>query len=223
MFGWKDAVWMFVGLAFIGLIGVSVWFSLESLFKTLSVLDKGVMAALITGVLIAFGAIFVKHIEHRHSVEAQFRNDKVAMYNELFGWFMKLTESEERSEQELAEALREWKRKILFWGGPKVIRHFISLSQIPSEIQTIKDLATSTQVLGNLLLAMRKDVGLSNRRIISTERGIDRATAFGARYILRNDALFFECLRKNPNMTTQEFSALEKSNSQVTRVPVSPS
>ena len=72
MHRWKRAGTTTLGLAAVAITGVGAWFLLVELWSTLSTLDKSVFAALITGTLVASAAIYVKHVEHRHSVEAQF-------------------------------------------------------------------------------------------------------------------------------------------------------
>ena len=56
--------------------------------------------------------------------------------------------------------------------------------------------------MGGLILAMRKDLGLSNR-------GIDKDT-FGAHYMLRHASTFLAAVKENPEMTTEEYAKIEK-------------
>ena len=100
----------------------------------------------------------------------------------------------------LADFLREWQRKLTVWGGARVLRtyikwrdHLLSKGDEPD--------AESVFLMGEFLLAMRKDLGLSNN-------GIDRRVF--AHLILRNPGLFLESSKKNPNITNAEIAQMEE-------------
>ena len=67
---------------------------------------------------------------------------------------------------------------------------------------TIGELGEQLQTLGALILAMRKDLGLSNR-------GIDEKT-FAAHLILRHADVFLNHLKTNPKMTNNEYTKVER-------------
>ena len=172
-----------------------------------------VIAALVTGLIVAAGALRVKHIENKNSVEAQFRDAKVKLFNEFMEYFNQITEKRIQGDESV-KTLKEWKRKLLFWGGPKVMvafLDFLSLAEQQKDIKTIGILARHTQAMGNIILAMREDVGLSNKGIVTGgTKGVPKGTIFGARYIMRHPNLFLDQLRKNPAMTLEQLGALEK-------------
>ena len=198
-----------LGLILLAILALGTWWVLRAVWSELSGLDKSVFAALITGTLVASGAIWVKFIEHKHSVEAQFRDAKVELFNEFMGTLDKMG-SEDIPAEEMIPIMKEWKRRILFWGGPKVMRGFLSLSTLPTNTKTVGEMSRSMQVMGKLILAMRKDVGLSNRGLVTgATKGVSKGTIMGARYMLRQPDLFLACLRKNPSMPIEEFTILE--------------
>ena len=199
-----------LGLLLLVGLALGAWWVLKAAWSGLSgLLDERVLAALITGALVAAGAIWVKHIEHRHFVEAQFRDSKVELFNEFIDALDKLA-TEGIPTEELVQKMKEWKRKTLFWGGPKVLRGFLSLSELEGGDKTVGELARSVQVMGELILAMRKDVGLSNRGLVTgaTQR-VGKGTIVGARYMLRHPDLFLTCLRANPSMPLEDLTVLE--------------
>ena len=198
-----------LGLFLLAGLIFGTWWVLKTVWSALSGLDKSVFAALITGTLVAAGAIWVKHIEHRHSVEAQFRDAKVRLFNEFMRTLDKVAAGG-MTATELTPAMKKWKRKTLFWGGPKVMRGFLSLSAQEIDNKTVGGMARSVQVMGNLILAMRKDVGLSNRGIVTgSTHGVSKGTIMGARYMLRHPDLFLDCLRRDPSMPVESLTALE--------------
>ena len=201
---------LILGFALLAGLTFGAWWVLQALGSAVSGLDKSVLAALITGALVAFGAIWVKHIEHRHSVEAQFRDAKVKLYNEFMETIEKMA-TQDIAPNELLPLLKEWKRRTLFWGAPKVMRGFLSLGDLGNDTQTVGGMARSIGMMGDLILAMRKDVGLSNRGIVTgSTRGVGKGTIIGARYMLRHTDLFLECLQKDPSMSVDDLSVLEK-------------
>ena len=193
-------------------LGLGAWWVLQVVWSAFSGLNKEIAASLVAGTLVAAGAIWGKYMERRHSVEAQFRDAKVALFNE----FMKALDQAvdgSKSPDEFTSMLKEWKRKLLFWGGPKVMARYLSLGERLGHVNTVQEMALSTQAMGDLILAMRKDIGLSNRGIITgTTMGIPRGTIFGARYLMRYPNFFLDHLRKCPTMTMDELTALEKKN-----------
>ena len=184
------------------------WWVLSNLGEVLTTLDKSVIAALVTVTGVAIGTIWVKHVEHRHSVEADFRKEKVTLYRGFVEMFDNVSAGKVSN---LARELKKWKRELLFWGSPEVIRLFHQLSSLAtSDDQSVSDLAASTNIIGGLLLAMRKDVGLSNRAIVKAVVGVPRGTVFGSRHIMRNPDLFLLKLKEDPNLLVSELAALEK-------------
>ena len=199
----------FIGiLALVILAGLSWWLLSRLWLSFLSTMDTEVLAALVTGALVASGAIYLKHIEHKHSVEAQFRDSKVKLFNEFMEMFDGLMHGDGGTEEATA-TIRKWKRKLLFWGGPDVVRASLLLSTMQSG-NTIGSLSDPMEKMGNLILAMRKDLGLSNSGIVrDAPSGLSKGTILGARQILRHPDLFFRYLREKPSMTMKELTKIE--------------
>ena len=148
-------------------------------------------------------ALIVKRLERKHEVDAQFRQDKVELFSSLLIKFDQISKPEEPDPQRMVDFLKEFQRKIVFWAGPKVMKSYFALRRgIAGEIRTIADLGGSLQVMGTLILSMRKDIGLSNLGL--------NARTFAAHWILRHGDLFLEKLKEDPSMTTAEWDAIEK-------------
>ena len=74
-----------------------------------------------------------------------------------------------KSTEESAQFFREWQRKSMFWCGPNTVKTFLAFRTQSGEIKTLEDMGNMFQLLGDLVFAMRKDLGLSNR-------GLDKKT-----------------------------------------------
>ena len=188
------------------MLTAAVLWLVGGLVTALPAQDSIVLAAVIAvggAVVTAITALFVKKVEKKHEVEAQFRQDKVDLFSDLLTRFDQLSSGSNTVGEELMDFLKDFQRKIVFWAGPRVMMKYFALRKgLTTEIRTIGDLDRSSQLMGALILAMRKDVGLSNF-------GLDPRT-FAAELILRHADLFLNRLKDNPNMTTAEFAKIEK-------------
>ena len=91
------------------------------------------------------------------------------------------------------------------------MRGFMSMTEWNVDSKTVDGLGRSVQRLGDLILAMRKDVGLSNRGIVTgSTHKISKGTIMGARYMLRYPDLFLNCLRENPDTPLSQLAEVEK-------------
>ena len=189
----------------LGLTFAAFWTAAKFL-EVLASLDKLILAALIAvggAVVTAITALIVKKLERKHEVDAQFRQDKVELFDSLLVEFDEISESSDPDPQRTVDFLKHFQRKVVFWAGPKVMKSYFALRRgLSGDIKTIGDLGGSLQLVGALILAMRKDIGLSNF-------GLDPRT-FAAHWKLRHSDLFLAKLKEDPSMTTTELDAIEK-------------
>ena len=199
----REKILRFIGTVLLPLallvgLAVGLWWLATALWSQASKIDTNVWAAIISGLAIAAAALLTKHIEHKHSVEAQFRNDKVKQYNQFLETFDKINDGQITS-NELIRTMNAWKRESMLWGSPKVMNGFMYLSDLDTGNKTVGEMANSMEFLGTLLLAMRKDVGLSNFHLAKKRpSGISKEVALGASYWMRDADAFMECLKTNP-------------------------
>ena len=203
-----------LGLVILSGIGYLGWQLVELLWGTFSDLDKSILAALITGTLVASGAIWVKHLEHRHSVEAEFRNQKIQHFDD----FLQILEdmgSDENDAAKLEDAvtrLKDWKRVGQLWGGPQLVRSFYAITtNANSNPETLGEFAKMVEPIGELFLSMRRDLGLSNRGIVPRKYGdsVSKATMLGVYWQLRHPHVFLDHLRADPDMTMEQYQKIE--------------
>ena len=202
----KSEKWTtFVGVLLL-LVGVALilWMARELWIFVVVGVNESIAAALATGLLVAVGAIWVKHIEHRHSVEAEFREKKIVVFNRFIG-ILDSAQAKEGTQEHLTEQIKKFQDDMMFWSGPQVVKAFFDFKANgrtlnASTLRTVEELAVPLENTGKLILAMRKDAGLSNRGIVRHwALRCSRATVLGAQYMVRNPDAFLTVLDKSPN------------------------
>ncbi len=174
----------------------SIWDALVSVDTKLAV---GIVAAVTTVIGATLTVTIGKYFERKQAVEADFRERKVEIYDEFLGEFFKLFESQNNmDDSRLVSFLKEWNRKVVVWGGSEVLRSYIKWM---GHLKSSEPNAESMFLMGDFVLAVRKDLGLSNK-------GIDRKTF--ASLILKNPDLFLEMATKNPRVTLAELAIEEQ-------------
>ena len=195
----KWAAWVFL----IGLLIAFGWV-INQLLEFMTGADKialASMVAVIGVVATTISGFWIKKLEKKHEVEAQFRERKVKLFEGFLREFDKLSnEGGDLSEDDLVTYLKDWQRKIVFWGGPQVVSKFLALRSM-GEAKTIADTAKMLQVMGELILAMRKDLGLSNRGF--------SGQVFAANLLLRHGDFFLAHVKEHPDMPSDEYARVE--------------
>ena len=182
-----------VGLAY-GIITL-IWAWFASLNSDLAV---GLLTASTTVIVATITLVVGKYFERVKEAETHLRAKKIAMYDGFLKKLFDLFHNEGRAESEdLVPFLQEWQRKLVVWGGPGVLKSFIAWKESLSEDPN----AQSVFKMGEFFMAMRKDIGLSNRGI--------EAGHF-SHLILRHASLFLSAAKQNPNITLRELGELEK-------------
>ncbi|XOV87361.1 MAG: hypothetical protein ACFHX7_20795 [Pseudomonadota bacterium] len=181
-----------------------IWRALASVDARLAV---GVVAGFATVVAATVTVSLGKYFERKQGVESHFRDRKLEIYDEflkeLFRVFFESNPDaddplgEQRS-SELVDFLREWQRKMIVWGGSDVLLTFMKWKE---HLAKGEPDAESVFLMGDFFLAVRRDLGLSNK-------GFDRTTFAGV--ILRSGSLLTTMAKENPQVTLAELGEIEK-------------
>ena len=166
---------------------------LSVVFDTISG-DAKIAVGLFTvaGTLVA--KLVLDNKDHRRSIESHYRDRKTKMYNDYLNvvWDMFL-QRKALSQSKIMEFHKKWHGDLIFWGGPSVAKTYIkwkaklvSGADNPDEHD-----AELVFMLWDLVLEMRKDLGLSNK-------GLDRKTFTP---LLLNDASkLLDAAETDPNV-----------------------
>ena len=200
----KQSSSLLVGLIVIGALFVGMCWAISSIWEAFTSVDAklavGVVAAVATVLVATLTATLEKYYERKQAVEAHFRERKVEIYDAFLKRLFKLFQLKGKSDDELVPFLQKWQRKLVVWGGSKVLLTYIKWKN--HLLSTYNEPNAETMLLmGDFLLAMRKDLGLLNK-------GIDRRTF--VHLILRNPDLFLDMASRNPNVTMMEVAKMEE-------------
>ena len=196
---WKQIA---LGIVLMVLIGTLIYWAISSILAWFAALDSDLAVGLLTAsstIIVATITLVVgKYFERVKEAETQLRAQKISMYDDFLKRVFELFFQEgEKESDDLVEFLQEWQRKLVVWGGPEVLKSFIAWKQSLSEDPN----AQSILRMGEFFMAMRKDIGLSNRGI--------EAGHF-SHLILRHANLFLSTAKENPNVTLRELAELEE-------------
>ena len=158
---------------------VVFWWIISAVYAFFFGLDKSIASAIVAGMVAVFGIVFAYWKERRKIAEETHRNKKIDVYTPFLNMIftvMKKTNVHATPDQsnnpvgqylnspEFFDTLFELKKGMTFYGSPEVIKAMNIWQIKASNSNSGLDQMSS---IGDLLLAMRKDIGLSNRGLTS--------------------------------------------------------
>jgi hypothetical protein len=164
----KQVIHVLISLVIFAVAAYSIWHLLFFFARKIAEINPSVSAAIIGSMATVFVGITAVIITQRQTkareLEEAHRTRKVEIYNNFLTIVTKVHKSmndqvavEQVSQKELANSLMDYKREILLWGAPKVIK-----AQLQYEAAT----ATGGNMfiaMDNLYRAIREDIGLNNK------------------------------------------------------------
>ena len=201
---------LFLGLAVLLVYGL--FLAAGSIWNEFVGLDKTIAAAIIAGFFTVIATTITvmvgRYYEEKRKSSEIHRERKIEMYDTFIARIFKLfanTNAESDSEQakiddtetDLIEFLREHQRQFLLWSNAGVIRAY---SEWRKTLSGHHD-ANTVLKMEKFFLAVRRDLGHSNW-------GIKRGDT--VRFLLRHTDFFLDQVKKNPNITLEELTRLEK-------------
>ena len=191
---------------FIGTLWI-IYKAIAFIFHVFSSLNPNVVVAIIAGVATIMAStsavLITRYYQVKGERESAHRDRKIVLYDEfiskLYSLFHNASVKESQPEI-LTPFLHDTQRKLLLWAGPGAIKAYAEWNKAfsgkkpPHALQMVKTM--------DFILALRADVGLSNS-------GIKHEHI--VRYFLGDTAdMFMEQYRKNPKITLDEISKLER-------------
>ncbi|WP_075653900.1 hypothetical protein [Pseudochrobactrum sp. B5] len=154
------------GLLILAVLMIAGWYIINWLFRSFLGLDKALASSIIAGFVALISLIFAYWKEREKSRQEAHREKKTEIYSIFFDIvFRILKETKNKNpttpyaeSQELQDSLYELMKGVLAYGSPEVV---LSIGR-----WRLNSNASSNTILlhvGDILLAMRKDIGLSNK------------------------------------------------------------
>ncbi|WP_139832141.1 hypothetical protein [Mesorhizobium australicum] len=146
--------------------GVVAWWLLSAVAQYVLGLDKALAPAVIGGFVTVALAIFAFWRDRAKSRAEAHRENKIEVYSIFYDIIFKLLEMQKSDESYNIENDPEFQKKwfqmtrgVLFYGSPEVVDAF---SKFKVSDGSAGDPLAAMRNIGRILLAMRKDIGLSN-------------------------------------------------------------
>lgn len=191
-----------LGLALISLIIWGVCLGVQGAWRILvgvnPQLAVAVVAAATTLIASTATVMLGRYYERKKEIEAHFRSEKIKIYDEFLAELFRVFESGGETSDDLVKFLREWQRKLVLWGGSNVLSTYFKWM---GRLKSTTPNAQTIFLMDEFFRALRSDIGQNSAGL---ERG-----AF-AYLILRHGDFFLLQAKKNPNITLDELSDLEK-------------
>jgi hypothetical protein len=157
---------LILGFILIAVLGAAGWYLVSWLFRSLLGLDKTLSSAIIAAFVAVFSLIFAYWKEREKARQEVHRERKVEAYSIFFDMVFKILRDSKRPEgtpsyaesSELHEELFQIMRGVLAYGSPNVV-----LAMGRWRLDAGINSNMQIKLIGDILLAMRKDLGLSNR------------------------------------------------------------
>ena len=174
----------FIFAIFIILIFVlSLYESLAFIFS----LQKEIAAVIVAGMITIFGSVIsyliARHMERARDAERDIRQRKVPIYEQFVKFlalkYLMSTDGSGGAEKsaETTDFLRRFSVDITIWGSDDVVREWIKFKTLAMKFalvagEGLPERDTEANIvqraiipIGNLLLAIRKDIGHSNKKL----------------------------------------------------------
>ncbi len=172
----------------------AVWHALVSINSQLAI---AVVTAATTLIVSTATVMLGRYYERKKEIEAHFRTEKIKIYDEFLAELFKVFQGDDKDSGDMVKFLREWQRKLVLWGGANVLSAYFRWT---NRLKATPD-AQTIFLMDEFFRALRADIGQNSKGL---EKG-----AF-ANLILRYGDFFMEQAKRNPNITLEELSKLEK-------------
>lgn len=164
----KQLFQLLLGIALIAGAAYCIWrvalFFIEKMQQVNSSVAAAIIGAMATVTAGILAVIITQKQTKIREIEEAHREKKVEIYNKFLTTIIRVLKganenikSEPISEEELIELLVEYKREILLWGSPKVIKAQLHYETVAGNTYLM------FHAVDNLYRAIREDIGLSNK------------------------------------------------------------
>jgi hypothetical protein len=160
-----------VGLVVLGAIAYTIYSALKAVLSSITTLEPSVEAALVAAfstILVTIISVLIsKFLERKQRVSQEIRDRKIPVYESLIDFLFRVVKygntAEKIPDEEIQKFLFELTPKIIVWGSDDVIRALFNFRNNAAES------GEALLRVGELLLAIRKDLGHGNQNLPATQ------------------------------------------------------
>ena len=169
---WKQII---LGMIIFLILGYLSWLVIPFFIYSLIKADAKIAAAIIGGMFTVFAGLAAVIITQKQTklreIEEAHREKKIEIYNRfitlatsMMATYNDKVDIKAPSEKELITTMFNFKKEILLWGSPMVIKAHLEMERASNKNPEIILVA-----MNNIYKAMRKDIGLSNSGLNENE------------------------------------------------------
>ncbi|GAB5464342.1 hypothetical protein [Hoeflea alexandrii] len=155
-----------LGLVLLAAIVVGAWYAASWLFRGLLGIDKTLANGIIAALVAIFSIIFAYWRDREKSRQEAHREKKVEVYKIFFDLIFKILRDSKKKDKdadgflesdEFQDAFFELMKGVLAYGSPDVVKSIGNW-----RVHADSSGSNQMKMIGDILLSMRKDLGLSN-------------------------------------------------------------
>ena len=163
------AIQTIASLLFLGLFAWMGWLLLSAFITSIGSADSTVVAAIVAGLFAFGGALFAFWKERSRTIREAHRARKIEIYQQFIDLIFEMVRRKVAGaggdvgymqQPEFQHRMIDFKMGLLVYGAPEVIKAYVDFQKGSQHTE-----GTNIEVLAKvekLLLAIRKDIGLSN-------------------------------------------------------------
>jgi len=171
----QDTKQIILGLILLAILSYIGWITVSFFIDSLKNVDAKIASTIIAGMFTIFAGLAAVIITQRQiklrEIQEAHREKKIEIYSSFITTATTMVAAQNKSlgitplsEQELVQKMFDYKKEILLWGSPEVIK-----AQL--EFERLAEKGSNLILIGvnNIYKAMRNDIGLSNSGLNNNE------------------------------------------------------
>lgn len=177
---WQRWIGISLVVIIIGGVCFSAYFLLHRIFDALNGPQKDTNTAVLTAsatvLATAFTAIGARWRERKNAIDQEQRQRRALVYEDYIGGILQLigigkppAERTPPSAVESAAVYGNFAKKALIWGSDEVLTEYLRFSKASTSSGSGQQGIAGVLALGDLMLAIRKDLGYKNGKISSID------------------------------------------------------
>jgi hypothetical protein len=165
-----------LGIVSLVLLAAGTYFALRTVFRTFTSLESGVATAVVTAATTVLVAVvttfFGRYLEQRQAAQRAQQERRIPVYEDfikgmldVMGATVAPKQRQPMTEDRVLQVLAPFTQKVVVWGSDEVLRAWVDFRYRSMASPSQDDPEAVIYGLEDLLLAFRKDLGLSNKRL----------------------------------------------------------